>query len=107
MGVGCARQVNVTCVTRTIAGRWHDRAVPRPPVRRVRRSRVGARVTAICLALTVVGALTACTSTVPGAAVPVIGGAGPTGDGNISTAPGSATAIPIPDSIRAALSGAG
>jgi len=103
MDIEWAQQVNVTWVTRTIACRWHDRAVPRPPVRRVRRSRVGARVTAICLALAVVGALTACTSTVPGAAVPVIGGAGPTGDGNISTAPGSAGAPGSPAAVPAGL----
>ena len=95
--------------TGSVGGRWHDRAVPRPPARRARRTRRGARAAAMWLVLALAAGLVACTSSVPGAAVPassaavpVSSASGPSASGGVSTAPrSSAQGSPAP--VRAGL----
>jgi pimeloyl-ACP methyl ester carboxylesterase len=71
--------------------------VPRPPARRARRTRFGARAAATGLVLALAVALVACTSTVPGVAMPASTASVPTAGGSITTSPrSSAQGSPAP-----------
>src|SRR6478672_9713082 len=98
-----ARRSATGAGTGLVGLRWHDRAVPRPPARRARRSRFGARASAIGLVLALAAALVACTSTVPGDALPASRSSGPTADGSITTAPRSTpqgSPAPVPTGLE-------
>src|SRR6478672_9733895 len=98
-----ARRSATGAGTGLVGLRWHDRAVPRPPARRARRSRFGARASAIGLVLALAVALVACTSTVPGVAMPASTASVPTAGGSITTSPRSSaqgSTAPVPAGLE-------